>query len=300
MASKEFRAFKSQSAWMPEHDVTTEEGLNILRAAMRINTLPGGVLPDGVSSQRIECGGVPCEWVRIKDSVEGKVILHIHGGSFISGEPCSKLFAMIRIAQQAGIDILSVDYRLAPEYPYPAALEDCAAVYQALLDGGYKPENVIIFGESAGATLTLCTALLLKSRGVPQPKALIALSPVADLSQPMEARREYAPDDPLLEEGTAFRLYYQQNDTTDPLISPAMGDLTGLPPILLHAGTHEILAYDAQRLIAKAVACDVDIQAHFWSEMEHGLFLFAGVFPEATAAGDEIISFIKKQFSIPT
>lgn len=298
MASKEFRAFKSQSAWMPEHDVMTEEGRKTLRSAMKINTLPGGILPEGVSSEKTEFGGVPCEWVRVQDAAERKVILHIHGGSFISGEPCSKLFAMIRIAQQTGIDVLSVDYRLAPEYPYPAALEDCAAVYHALLDSGYKPENVIIFGESAGATLTLCTSLLLKSRGIPQPKALIALSPVTDLSQPMEARREFAPDDPLLEEGTAFRLYYQDNDTADPLISPAMGDLTGLPPILLHAGTNEILAYDAQRFIARAVACDVDIRTHFWAEMEHGLFLFAGVFPEATAAGDEIIEFIRQQFSL--
>lgn len=297
MASKEFCAFKSQGPWMPEHDVTTEEGREILRAAMKINTLPGGILPIGVSSEAVTFGGVPCEWIRVDGAIEHRVLLHVHGGSFISGEPCSKLYAMVRIAQKAKVNILSVDYRLAPEHPYPAALEDCAAVYRALLETGYDPESIILFGESAGATVTLCSALMLKDQNVPMPKALIVLSPVTDLSVPMEERKEYAPNDPLLEEGTAFQLYYQNEDLKSPYISPALGDLTGLPPILLHAGTHEILAYDAQRLIAKAVASDVDIQSHFWSEMEHGLFLFAEVFPEATAAGDEIIRFICKHFS---
>ena len=297
MASKEFHAFKAQGRWMPEHDVMTEEGREILRSAMKINTLPGGVLPDGVSSERVMMGSVPCEWVRVKGAPEHKVLLHVHGGSFISGEPCSKLYAMVRIAQKSNVNILSVDYRLAPEHPYPAALEDCAAVYKMLLDRGYDPQNIIIFGESAGATLVLCTALLLKEQGVPQPKALIVLSPPTDLSVSMEERKGYAPNDPLLKEGIAFQLYYPGEDPKNPLISPALGDFAGLPPILLHAGTNEILAYDAQRLIMQAVAANVDIQAHFWAEMEHGMFLFAGVFPEATAAGDEIIGFICKHFS---
>lgn len=297
MASKEFYAFKSQGQWMPEHDVKTEEGRRILRKAMELNTLPGGVLPDGVSAQRVEVGHVPCEWIWINGAPKHRVLIHVHGGSFISGEPCSKLFAMIRIAQKANVNILSVDYRLAPEYPFPAALDDCAAVYKALLENHYRAKDIIFFGESAGATLVLTTTLKLRDQGVTLPKALIVLSPVTDFSVPLEERKNYAPNDALLEEGGAFQLYYQDHDVHDPLISPALGDLTGFPPVLLHTGTHEILAYDAQRLVERAVAADVDINTHFWAEMEHGLFLFAGVFPEATAAGDEIIHYINIHFS---
>lgn len=296
MASEEFYAFKAQGQWMPEHDVMTEAGREILRSAMKINTLPGGILPDQVSSERVVIDSVPCEWIRVNGAPEHKVLLHVHGGSFISGEPCSKLYAMVRIAQKANVNILSVDYRLAPEHPYPAALEDCAAVYKALLRSGYSADDIIVFGESAGATLVLCTTLMLRDQKVPMPKALIVLSPITDLSVPLEERKKYAPNDPLLDEGSAFRLYYRDEDLENPWISPALGDFTGLPPILLHAGTNEILAYDAQRLISQAVAAHVDIQAHFWAEMEHGLFLFAEVFPEATAAGDEIVRFIDRHF----
>jgi acetyl esterase/lipase len=252
-----------------------------------------------VTEQDEVIAGVPCVWIKVDGAPEDQVIFHVHGGGFISGEPCSKLYAMIRIALIDKVNILSVDYRLAPEHPYPAALEDCLSAYQGLLDKGISPDKVVFLGESAGAALVLLTARALESRSLPMPGGIVSISPIADCSKPLSApeRVAIAPNDPVLDEAETVPLYVDKHDPTDPLISVRYGSFRNFPPVLLHVGTHEVLAWDAQEIIKGCVRDDVDLRVHFWSEMEHGLFLFAGVFPEATAAGDEIAAFIRERLA---
>jgi acetyl esterase/lipase len=206
---------------------------------------------------------------------------------------------MIRIARLDKVNVLSVDYRLAPEHPYPAALEDCVAAYQGLLEQGIAGDKIIFLGESSGAALVLLTARALPQHNLPMPGGIVSISPIADCSKPLSApeRVAIAPDDPVLSEAETVPLYVGDAEPTDPLISVRYGTYQNFPPVLLHVGTHEVLAWDAQEIIKGCIRDDVDLRVHFWSEMEHGLFLFAEVFPEATAAGDEIAAFIRERLA---
>ena len=296
MLSKEFLQFKNGPSFVPRHDFKhdTEAAIAQYRRDLEMNTLPGGVLPDGCTTEAVTVGGIPCAMIRFDGAVPDWLMIQIHGGGFASGGPCVKQGPMIRIGQECGINILSVDYRLAPEHPYPAALEDCVAVYRAVLESGQDPQKIIFCGESAGATLSLVTNLYARDHGLPVPAAIVISSPCADSGLSVEERRAFAPTDPLLDESDELMAFYvADTDPKTPYLSPAYADFTGMPPIFLQCGTDEMLGSDSALIYRNCLEANVDILVHAYAWMGHVFFLQAGLYPEADAGLQEMITYIR-------
>jgi len=191
---------------------------------------------------------------------------------------------------------MAVDYRLAPEHPYPAALEDCVGAYRSLIDSGVPPRRIVLIGDSAGGNLTLVTLLALKGSGLPLPAAGICLSPVTDLAAKRDASARNVRKDVVLNlPSMSFfhESYLAGQDPHDPLISPLYADLIGLPPLLIQVGGDEILLEDAEKLAAKAVQAGVDATLRVYPGMWHVWQYFAPFLPEAEKAVEEIGQFVQ-------
>lgn len=193
---------------------------------------------------------------------------------------------------------LAVDYRLAPEHPFPAALEDCLATYRWLLQSGISPQNITIGGLSAGGNLTLAMLLSLRDAGDPLPAAAVCLSAITDMELTGESFRSNS--DPMLTADFTMRVvkqYVGNHERHSPLLSPLYGDLHGLPPILIQVGEDELLLSDATRLAERASTAGVDVTLEVWPKMWHGWHLFAPYLPEAQRAVDAIGRFVRDQTS---
>ncbi len=252
-------------------------------------------LPFGARTRRQTAGGVPALWMRLPQAGPGPVILYLHGGGFILGWARPQLGMLARICRAAGARALAVDYRLAPEHAFPAPLDDCLAAYRWLLNRGVHPEHLVILGDSAGGTLTLATLLALRDAGDPLPAAGVCLSPATDLTGAGETLRSNAGRDAVLRPALAEvmgRAYLANQDATDPLISPLYGDFHGLPPLLIQAGSDELLLSDATRLADRARAAGVDVTLSIWPGMWHVWHIFAPWLPEARRAIAEAGSYI--------
>lgn len=296
MASKEFQAFANGPLFVPKHDFKNhrDEAIAQYRKDLMMNSLPGGVLPEGVTVEECEIAGVPCASIQMPNATDGWILIQIHGGGFCAGPPCTKQWPFIKIGMDCRINIMSIDYRLAPEHPYPAALEDCVAVYKELLAQGQDPQKVIFEGESAGASLCLTTTLYAKDHGLPAPKALVLSSPCTNVGLSAEERRVFAPNDPLLDEtDELMRFYVGEADPKDPYLSSAFADFKGMPPIFLQCGTNEMLGPDAVAILKNCIDADVDINVHAYAEMGHVFFLQAGMYPEADVGLAEMTGYIQ-------
>jgi len=255
-----------------------------------------GKIPDGITINPQSIEGIKADWPIPQGSDQAKVIMYVHGGGYVSGSCNDHRPIISKFAKGSGFQNLVFEYRLAPEHPFPAGLNDSIKVYQWLLDSGYKPGNILIAGESAGGGLCLAILLALKEKNMPQPVAAVAISPWTDLSCSGESYRtknkvSVAP----LNSWTVFSKYYiGDNQATNPLISPLFGDLAGLPPILLNSGTDDELYDDGEQFYQKAKSAGVDITFRPGPGMVHCYPLLAPMFPEATEAMEEIIGFIKK------
>jgi len=244
-------------------------------------------IPTDVTTTPGTLGGIPVVNVDVTGTDPGKVIFYIHGGGYAIGSAAGSVGLASDLARRAGTRVISIDYRLAPENPHPAAVEDAVAAYRGLLDSGLAPSAVAIAGESAGAGLATATLVALKQEGVPQPAAAFLMSPWLDLTVSGESISEKAALDPALTpEGLKRRAadYAAAGDTTDPLISPIYADLTGLPPLLIQAGSHEILLNDATRLATRAAAADVAVTLEITPGVPHVFQAFAAILDEADAA----------------
>jgi monoterpene epsilon-lactone hydrolase len=249
-------------------------------------------LEAGVSREAVSAGGVPCEWVVPSDSLPGKVLLYLHGGGYVYGLTPLHLKMGAYLARRTRLRLLMVDYRLAPRYPFPAALDDCLVVYGWLLKQGFSAREIVLAGDSAGGNLAITSMMKLRDRGLPLPAAAACLSPVTDLSkkggQPKEIK------DPLLPP-KAVKLYsgsyLGQNDPRNPLISPVYGDLHGLPPILVHAGEDETLREDAVRFTDLAKAAGVDVRLEVYPHMFHVWQLYLAL-PQAVQSLEDISQFL--------
>jgi monoterpene epsilon-lactone hydrolase len=249
-------------------------------APARIDTLP-----DGLSA----------EWIQPDQAAKDKVIFYVHGGGFVSGS-CNDHRAMVaKLVKGSGVSALLFDYRLAPEHPFPAALEDSLAAYRWLLAQGVAPDQIVIVGESAGGGLGLAMLLALRDQGTPPPAAAVVMSPMTDLKLTGESHQTKAkvclspPGMSLV----CSKYYAGENDPGLPWISPLYGDLHGLPPLLIYVGEYETLLDDSTRFAAKAEAAGVEVTLRVGEGMFHGYPLMAPLFPEATQALDEICMFIK-------
>ena len=255
-------------------------------------------IPKEVEVESIDVHGIPAEWQTVPGALKSKILLYFHGGGWIMGSPNTHRSLTIELGKVTKMRVLSIDYRLAPEHPYPAALEDCVTIYDWLLSSGIKPENVIIGGDSAGGNLTLSVLLKLKNDGYNLPAGAICLSPATDLTLNDDSYFKNAETDPELADLGIYwwmSAYLGEADPSDPFISPLLGDLKGLPPLLFQASTSEMLYGNSVRFVDKAKAAGVNATLQAWDDMPH---VFQGFslndLPEAREAITKIGKFIQK------
>lgn len=252
--------------------------------------------PDAIVEQ-VDAGGVSALWVGAATSAR-RTVLHVHGGGFMFGSARRSVDLAERLGRAVGGRVLAVDYRLAPEHPYPAALDDVLAAYRWLLAQGFEASEILLCGESAGAGLALSAALAGRDRGLPRPGALYAMSPLADLEvtgASVDARKGQDPvvDRDLLTEMSAA--YLQGHDPRDPLASPVHADFGGLPPLLVHASACEALVDDATRVAEAAGAAGVDVELRLFDDTVH-VFPLLAFLPEARKALTDLASFAATRF----
>lgn len=249
-------------------------------------------LPGDVVGETVSADGVPCEWITPKNYTPDQVLLYLHGGGFVFGQTPQHLLMGAYFAKSMGVRVLMVDYRTAPEHPFPAALEDCVTAYLWILKQGVTAQNIVVAGDSAGGNLTITMLMKLRDDHRPLPAAAACLSPVTDFT-PKDNPERFK--DPLLP-AKAIKFYTKSylgdNDGCNPLISPVFGNLEGFPPLLVHAGEDEILREDAARIVDLAKAAGVDARLEIFPRMWH-VFQINLALPQAKQSLDEIADFFK-------
>lgn len=259
--------------------------------------------PKGIVARPVQAGGVPSEWLEFAGGRPSRVILYLHGGGYTICSPVTHRGLAGQIARSAAARLLSIDYRLAPEHPYPAAMEDALAAYQWMLAQGVRPNRIAMGGDSAGGGLTLATSVSLKAAGLPLPAALFLISPWTDLTFSGESHRTLKKVDPIFqgEGGASFGpAYTGQFDPALPLISPLFADLHGLPPTLIQVGSDEILLSDSTRLEEKMKSEGVNVDLQIWEGMWHVFQAFTPWLPESQHAVNRIGRFIRAQIGEET
>ena len=271
------------------------EAIKRLRRETEDAGLTFGRIPKDILIEPVKIKDMYAEWVQIPGPVTGKAILYFHGGMYLIGSPQGHRVHVAKFVQGTGLDALVFDYRLAPEYQFPAALEDALAAYEHLLKKGFNPENIVFAGDSAGAGLCLATLLAIKKYDKPLPAAAAVLSPWTDLTLSGESYQtnKYKCLSPLGSSETASALYVGTHERTNPLISPLFGDLAGLPPLHISVGSHEILLDDSRRFAEKAKAAGVDATLLVGEGMCHCYPAFGNLMAESKAALAEICEFLK-------
>jgi acetyl esterase/lipase len=253
--------------------------------------------PAGTRIAPANAGGVPAEWVTPAGAAGGRVIMYLHGGAYQLGSPATLRHLVALLSAAAQGRALSVDYRLAPEHPFPAAVDDAVAAYRWLLAAGHDPASVAIAGDSAGGGLTLATLVALRDAGDPLPAAAVAMSPWTDLALTGESLRTRARVDVMLKPAgmpETAALYLAGADPRHPYASPLYADLRGLPPLLIQVGDAEVILDDSTRFAARARGAGVDVTLEVWEEMPHVFQAFAGLLPEADQAVARIGSWLGK------
>ena len=257
-------------------------------------------LPADVTVTAGELGGVPTAEITV-DGVEPRhVVLYFHGGVYVLGDAASTAGLAAQVARRIQAKAISVDYRPAPEYPYPAAVDDALAAYQALLEGGTAPAGIVLAGESAGGGLAVATLILARDRGLPRPAAAYLMSPYADLTLAGATMETKGQADPLLSrENLAARVpdYTAGRDPALALISPIFADLAGLPPLVVQAGSHEVLLDDAVRLARQAAITDVEVTLDITPGVPHVFQAYSPILDEAAAALDRAGQFLSAHFA---
>jgi monoterpene epsilon-lactone hydrolase len=271
-----------QSAFPDDADVNEQ------RRALR-ELLSAQPLPADVTVTAAELGGVPTAEITV-DGIEPRhVVLYFHGGVYVMGDAALAADLASQVGRRTDAKVISVDYRLAPEHPYPAAVDDAFAAYEALVDNGIAPSDIVLVGESAGGALAVATLVNARDHGLPLPAAAFVMSPYADLTlagTTMDTKREA---DPLFTpEAFPARVadYTAGQDPALGLISPIFADLSGLPPLIIQAGTHEVLLDDAVRLARQAATADVEVTLDVTPRVPHVFQAYHAILDEAAAALD--------------
>ena len=249
----------------------------------------------------VVAGGVPAVWVRAPGAVDDGALLYLHGGGYVVGSTVSHRPLASRLSAASGLPVLLLDYRLAPEHVFPAAVEDAVTAVDWLLDQGLAADRIAVAGDSAGGGLTLATLIARRDAGVALPGAAACLSPWTDLTMDTPSMDANAATDPMLDrEGLQqYADWYlgDGGDATAPTASPRFGDLSGLPPVLLHAAATEVLADDA-RLVAEAIeAAGGEVEHRTWPGCFHVWHATAGMTPEGDEAVADIGRFLTEKLA---
>ena len=291
--------------------MSTEQAEN-LEAILRQSAFPAGLdigeqrrllrevtaaqpLPADVTVTAAALGSVPTAEITIGGTESRQVVLYFHGGVYVLGDAASAAGLASQVGRQTGAKVISVDYRLAPEHPYPAAVDDALAAYQALLDNGTAPSDIAVAGESAGGGLAVATLVNARDHGLPLPAAALVMSPYADLTlagATLDTKRDA--DVLMSRENLQSRVsdYTSGHDPALGLISPIFADLSGLPPLIIQAGTHEVLLDDAVRLARQAATADVEVTLDITPRVPHVFQTFYPILDEAAAALDRAGQFL--------
>jgi monoterpene epsilon-lactone hydrolase len=280
----------------------TSADVPTLRAAFSALMAQVPVPPD-VQQSPVEIGGVAGVEVTIESNESENVILYFHGGVYVIGYAAATVPLVGDLVRRTGARAITLEYRLAPEHPYPAAVEDARAAYVGLLAQGIAPGQIVLAGESAGGGLAVALLLALREAGVPLPSCGYLMSPYVDLTLSGETLAAKQDVDPLLTPaGLRARVpdYVGAVDAADPLISPIFGDLSELPPLLIQVGSHEVLLSDALRLAARAAISDVPVTLEVTPGVPHVFQAYAGLLDEAVAALDRASDFVKAQLAHST
>lgn len=265
-----------------------------MRAAMEQMAAPAQ--PD-VKCERLSAGGVDAEWITAPGASPGRTVLYLHGGGYVMGSVNTHRDLIGRISRAAQARVLALNYRLAPEHPFPAAVDDAVAGYRYLLQSGVKPARMAVAGDSAGGGLTLATLVALRDSGLALPAAAVCLSPWVDLEGRGESMKTRAHVDPIASaDGTRLlaQAYLAGKDPRTPLAAPLYADLKGLPPLLIQVGDHETLLDDSTRVAQRAQAANIKVTLEVWPEMIHVWQMFASFLPEGQEAIDGIGKFIRE------
>jgi monoterpene epsilon-lactone hydrolase len=271
-------------------DADVFEQRRLLRELLSAQPLPPEVtVTDG------ELGGVPTAEVTVEGVEPRHVVLYFHGGVYVMGDAALAAGLAAQIAQRTQAKAISVDYRLAPEHPYPAAVDDALAAYEGLLDAGTAPSDIVFAGESAGGGLAVATIVNARDQGLPLPAGAYAMSPYADLTLVGASMDTRGPLDPLLSRvALEARIpdYVADADPALGLISPIFADLSGLPPLIIQAGSHEVLLDDAVRLAGRAAAADVEVTLEITPQVPHVFQAYQGMLEEGAWALDRAGEFL--------
>lgn len=275
------------------------EAATVQERRARMEETAGAIpAPEGVIVEPDTVGGRPAEWLRPEGSERGSVLLYLHGGGYCIGSLDTHRNLMGRLALATGSSVCGVDYRLAPEHPFPAAIDDAVAAFDDIVSRGHDPDDVAIGGDSAGGGLTVATLLAVRDRGGPLPAAGVCISPWADLTQSSPTYESCAALDPMctkdgLDEYAAH--YLGDVPATDPRPSPAFADLSGLPPLMIEVGDAEVLLDDARTLASRAEDSGVDVTLTVWPEMVHVFQAFPPeLLPESAESIAVIAAFLDK------
>jgi acetyl esterase/lipase len=254
-------------------------------------------VPPETKTQPVDAGGVRAEWIWRPESDADRAILYLHGGGYAIGSIATHRYLMQGISRTSGARVLGIDYRLAPENPFPAAVEDAVTAWKWLLAQGLDPKRCAIGGDSAGGGLTLATLVALRDRGIALPGAAVLLSPWTDLAGTGASVKTKAAEDPMVNEAglkMMAQAYLASADARDPLASPLYAKLSGLPPLLIQVGSAEILLDDATRVTERARAAGVEVVLEPWEDMIH-VFQAFPMLAEAGQAIEKIGSFVRSR-----
>ena len=260
-----------------------------------MSTLP---IDDDIETERVGVNGVAAEWIWAPESDKRRVILYLHGGGYVIGSVRTHRVLLAHLARASKARVLALDYRLAPETPFPGPIDDTVNAYQWLLSDGIEPANMAIAGDSAGGGLVVAALVALKSVGEPLPAAGVCISPWSDMESTGGSMMTNSESDPSVSKERLLKLagiYLNGKNPQAPLASPIHADLTGLPPLLLQVGSIEVLLDDSTMLKEQAHKAGVSVQMEVWDDMPHVWHHYAPILPEARKAISKIGEFLLQQ-----
>ncbi len=263
---------------------------------------PATPKPEDITWEPVDAAGVPAEWVIPDDCVPGRAIVYFHGGGYATGTLDSARALFSHLARATRARLLAVDYRLAPEHPFPAAVDDAVTVYRFAIAAGHAPETTALCGDSSGGGLALGTLIALRDLGERMPATAICLSPWTDLTLSGTSLQTNRDTDPMVSAATLQLMadaYLGETDRRSPTASPLFADLEGLPPVLLQVGSGELLLDDTLRFAERATVAGVEVTLELWDDVFHVWHSFADLLPEARDAIAKIGTYVDQHLGAP-